>query len=184
MSLQQVKGTADGRSSQKKKKVRQPFTSSRTLANISGSSLAPSPHAGAGWGLCALDGDFTHISFCLFCVGWRFYGTKTQRDMLVIAFSLLLRACRGKSLCCGCRDDKRAVVMRDAATYRSYSESSRPARMILVRFLKSCQWNPSWIEILFKHWCSRKSRLSSTFVLWGSLQSQGMHSDAVCKANV
>lgn len=139
MSLQQVKGTADGRERSQKGPPGH-FTSSRTFANISGSSLSPSHRR--GWTrLLSRSTETLHtfppFRFCSFCVGWRFFnGTKTRRDTLVIVFSLAEGLQREKPVLrlLGLEKNKRAVVICDAATCGSDAESSRPARMISVRF--------------------------------------------------
>lgn len=174
-------------------KLCQSFTSSCTFAIISGSSRLPSQHSQsrarpqrARRRLYPPLPPPPAVAFVYFVWAGGFSRNKASTRHACDGFFLLLRACKGKSLCCGWRDEKKsgcnARCCNSWTTCGSYTESSRAVRMSLARFLKPCQLNPSWIEILFKNWCSRKPRLSSTFVLWDPLSSQKIHPDAVRKS--
>lgn len=186
-SHRQTGGNAECR-----EKLCQSFTSSCTSAIISSSSLPPSHSQSrarprrARQRLYTRPAPHPRFAFVYFVWAGGFLQNKASTRHACDGFFLLLRACKGKSLCCGWRDEKKsgcnARCCNSWTTCRSYTESSRAVRMILARFLKPCQLNPSWIEILFKNWCGRKPRLSSTFVLWDPLSSQEIHPDAVRKS--
>lgn len=144
-----------GDAARRKKPFALRFTSSCTFANVSGSSLLPHSFTlhtcRDGRGLDALDGDFKHVILCAFVLfvwagGLRNKGLNATR---LWSLFLSLRACKGKSLCCGGWDEKSSCNTRCCnswTTCRSYTESSWAGRPIRARFLKPRQLNPCWIE--------------------------------------